>query len=99
MKGLVNHVEGIGLDSYGGKLLKGLKQETGTGLLSGSVKRQSLVIFIKLMLPEGQSGIILSGPFRVKHKALWDGAYRPELSLDQHPGERSAFFSCLNVGK
>lgn len=64
----------LGLILGGGKLLKGLKQETGTGLLSGSLKRQSLVIFVKLMLPEGQSGVILSGPFRVKHKALWDGA-------------------------
>lgn len=58
----------------GGKLLKSLKQETGTGLLSGSLKWQSLVMLTKLMLPEGQSGVILSGPFRVKHKALWDGA-------------------------
>lgn len=64
----------LGLILGGGKLLKGLKQETGTGLLSGSLKRQSLAIFVKLMLPEEQSGIILSGPFRVKHKALWDGA-------------------------
>lgn len=64
----------LGLILGGGKLLKGLKQETGTDLLSGSLKRQSLVIFVKLMLPEGQSGVILSGPFRVKHKALWDGA-------------------------
>ena len=43
----------------GGKLLKSLKQETGTGLLSGSLKWQSLVMLTKLMLPEGQSGVIL----------------------------------------
>ena len=64
----------LGLILGGGKLLKSLKQETGTGLLSGSLKWQSLVMLTKLMLPEGQSGVILSGPFRVKHKALWDGA-------------------------
>ena len=54
----------------GGKLLKGLKQETRTHLLSGSLKRQSLVIFVELMLlPEGQSGydsgifsVVLFGP-------------------------------------
>lgn len=63
----------------GAKLLKGLKQETRTHLLSGSLKRQSLVIFVELMLlPEGHSGydggIILSGPLWTKHTALWGDA-------------------------
>lgn len=65
----------------GGKQLKSLRQETETHLLSGSLKRQSLVMFVELMLlPEGQresgydSGIILSGPLWAKHMALWDDA-------------------------